>query len=142
MKTEVLVTGTFNVLHAGHIRLLEFASRYGLVTVGLNCDSYLINKYGEKTVPLVDRSYVLRSNCFVQKVVVFMEDNPSALIRKLKPKYYVRGPDYKDVVLPERAALDQVRCKLLIHQERKEYNSSELIETLELSAFQKMKKYI
>ena len=35
--------------------------------------------------------------------------------RKLKPSYFVRGPDYKDVDLPEAEALRQVGCKLVIH---------------------------
>ena len=141
MKTEVLVTGTFNVVHAGHVRLLEFASRYGLVTVGLNCDSYLLKKYGDKTVPLVDRAYVLRNNCFVHKVVVFNESEPSSLIRKLKPSYFVRGPDYSGVVLPEAEALKQVGCKLLIQHAKKEYNASELVEAVDNSAFKKLNKY-
>ena len=61
-QVDVLVTGTFNVMHAGHVELLEFASRFGRVTVGLNADSYLYSKYGEdKTVPLLNRAYVLSS---------------------------------------------------------------------------------
>lgn len=141
METDVLVTGTFNILHAGHIRLLEFASRYGLVTVGINSDSYLIKKYGDQTVNLVDRSYVLRSNRFVNKVVVFNEPTPCKLIRKLKPSYFVRGPDYKDVDLPEAEALRQVGCKLVIHPGDKEYNSSDLVEIADKSIFKKLNKY-
>lgn len=140
MKTEVLVTGTFNLLHAGHIRLLEFASRYGLVTVGINSDSYLLEKYGDKTVPLVDRSFVLRSNRFVHNVVVFNERHPGKLILKLKPDFYVKGPDYKDVPLPEDTAISQTGCKLIVQPAEKEYNSSELITIADKSIFRKMSK--
>jgi len=104
--------------------LLEFASRYGLVTVGINSDKYLQNKYGELAVPLSDRSYVLRNNVFVHKVVMFREDEPSELIRQLKPLYYIRGPDYLNQVLPEAAALEEVGSTLIIHRAEKEYNAS------------------
>lgn len=140
MRAEVLVTGTFNLVHAGHVRLLEFASRYGLVTVGINSDSYLLDKYGDKTVPLVDRAYVLRSNRFVHNVVVFNERHPGSLILKLKPEFYVKGPDYKDVELPEAAAVSQTGCKLIIQPAEKEYNSSELITVADKSIFKKVSK--
>lgn len=140
MQTEVLVTGTFNILHAGHIRLLEFASRYGLVTVGINGDSYLVQKYGDKTVPLVDRAYVLRSNRFVQNVVVFNEPHPGKLILKLKPRFYVKGPDYRDVEIPESQAVDQIGTKLIIQPTEKEYNASELVLTANESIFKKIGK--
>ena len=137
----MLVTGTFNLVHAGHVRLLEFASRYGLVTVGINSDPYLAKKYGDKTVPLVDRAYLLRSNRFVQNVVVFTEDTPASLIRKLRPKYFVRGPDYKGVVLPEQEAIKQTGCTLIIQSAPKEYNSSELVEVADQSIFDRLTKY-
>ena len=111
-STVVLVTGTFNVVHAGHVRLLEFASRYGKVTVGINADQYLKSKYGDKAVPLVDRSYVLSSCKFVDEVIMFREDEPSELIMRLKPKVYIKGPDYSLEELPELKALKKIRCKV------------------------------
>ena len=138
----MLVTGTFNIVHAGHVRLLEFASRYGKVTVGINSDSYLRNKYGEeRVVPLIDRTYVLKSNVFVAKVIVFLEDDPSALILKLKPSFVVKGPDYKKKVLPEQNSIDSVGAKLIIQPVLKEYNSSCLLHLLGESAFKKFDKF-
>lgn len=133
--TEVLVTGTFNVLHAEHIQLLEFASRWGKVTVGVNADPYLQRKYGDRAVPLVNRAYVLRSNRFVDEVVVFPEDDPGKLIRRLRPKYYVRGPDYRGVPLVEQAALDEVRAKLLIRPGGRELSSESLVQEMPKSVF-------
>ena len=140
-ETEVLVTGTFNVVHAGHVRLLEFASRYGLVTVGINSDEYMQEKYGDLAVSLVDRSYVLRNNIFVHKVVMFRETEPSGLVRKRRPNYYVKGPDYLDEKLPEELAISEVGGKLIIQRVDKEYNSSDLIKTLPDSAFTRLSKY-
>ena len=66
---EVLVTGTFNLVHPGHIRLLEFASNYGRVTVGINADAFLKEKYGDAAIPLIDRSFVLQSIRYVDEVI-------------------------------------------------------------------------
>ena len=139
--TEVLVTGTFNIMHAGHVRLLEFAARYGKVTVGINADPYLRDKYGDKAVPLVNRSYVLNSCVHVDKVIVFTEKDTSKLILKTKPKYYIKGPDYNEDNLPEMPAIRRAGTQLIIHREQKEYNSSELVEVLPETAFRKISKY-
>ena len=140
-STEVLVTGTFNVMHAGHVRLLEFASRYGKVTVGINADSYLKEKYGDQAVSLVDRSYVLSSCRFVNNIVMFREDEPSNLILRLRPRYYIKGPDYSKEGLIELSAIQRVGAKVIIHPAQKEYNSSELVHALPDTAFDKLNKY-
>ena len=44
----VLVNGTFNIVHAGHCELFEFASRYGDLIVGINSDRYVYDKYKQK----------------------------------------------------------------------------------------------
>ena len=130
---EVLVTGTFNVLHAGHIRLLEFASRFGKVTVGINSDDFLYKKYGkDNTVKSIDRVYVLKSNIYVDNVFVFSEENPGALIQKLKPNFYIKGPDYKDVKIPEDKIVNLLGVKKIIQPIEKEYNSSDLIKTFDI----------
>lgn len=128
----VLVVGTFNITHAGHCRLLEYAAQFGKVTVGINSDDYLRKKYGDKAVPLVQRAYVLQCNKFVDRVIVFREDEPSSLIYKIRPDVYVKGPDYSNVVLPEEQALKDLSVKVLIHQAKKIQNSSDLVETFEI----------
>lgn len=137
----VLVTGTFNIVHAGHVSLLEFASRYGKVVVGINSDDFLVNKYGDLAVPALNRSYVLRSLKFVNKVIVFKEDEPSSLIRKIKPAYYIKGPDYKSVNLPEQKAIESTGTRLIIQPTQKEFDSSELIKSVPKSAFKKFDKW-
>jgi cytidyltransferase-like protein len=133
---EVLVTGTFNVMHAGHVELFEFASQYGKVTVGINGDDYMKVKYGDKAIPLMNRAYVLRSCRYVEDVVFFNEQDPSQLILKLRPKYFVRGPDYSGVELAEKDALKAVGTTLVIHQAKKIHNSSQISPSLEKDAFE------
>lgn len=140
-ETEVLVTGTFNIVHPGHVELLEFASKYGSVTVGINADNYLVGKYGDLAVPALNRSFVLNSLVFVNKVIVFKEKEPSALIKKLKPTYYIKGPDYKNKELVEITAIESTGTRLIIQPAEKEFNSSELVKSLPKSAFKKLNKW-
>ena len=127
--TEVLCTGTFNLLHSGHVQLLEFASKFGKLTVGVNSDSYLKKKYNNtQVIPLVHRVYMLKSLRFVDDVVVFLEDDPRNLIYQLRPAYFVRGPDYAGADLIEQEALDSVGAQLIIHHADKIYNASELVK--------------
>lgn len=138
---DVLVSGCFNVMHPGHVRLFEFATRFGQVTVGVNADRYVQSKYGEYAIPLVSRVYVLKSSRFIHNVIVFDEDEPSKLILRLKPRYYVRGPDYAGLEIPEQAALDQIGTRLIIHREEKEHDSSHLVKSIPSEVLAKLAKY-
>ena len=142
MQKIILTTGTFNLCHAGHVRLFEFCAKFGKVVVGVNADPYLWEKYGkDKTVPLVDRVYVLKNCRFVDEVVVFTENEPTKLISKIKPDLYVKGPDYKDQSIPEKEILHKLNIMLCIQPSEKEYNSSELINQYMNSSYNKLNKY-
>mgnify|MGYP001565126820 CR=1 FL=1 len=135
-EIDVLVSGCFNVLHAGHCELLEFAAQYGRVTVGINGDEYLQKKYGKNAIPLLNRAYVLRSCRYVDEVVFFNESNPSDLILRLRPKYFVRGPDYEGKALAEADALEATGTSLIIHNARKIHDSSQIVPALEPFVFE------
>lgn len=132
MKSEVLVTGTFNIMHAGHVELFAFANQFGKVTVGINNDNYLLEKYGSDAVPLLHRIKVLESCKYVNNVVFFNEDNPGELIKKLKPTFYIKGPDYRNIQLPEQDALDICKTKTIIFPGTKISSSSKIIEISKL----------
>ncbi len=143
MQKKILTTGTFNLCHAGHIRLFEFCSKFGEVIVGINADPYLWKKYGkENTIPLSDRVFVLNACKFIDKVIVFTEDEPSKLISRVKPDLYVKGPDYLNKDIPEKKVLNDLDIMLAIQPAEKEYNSSELIKLyFTKSSFDKFDKY-
>lgn len=138
MDCEVLVSGCFQIVHAGHCELFEFASQFGKVTVAINADSYLERKYNGRVVPLLNRAYVLKCNKYIDKVVVFPEDHPGKLIRRLKPDIYVRGPDYAGAELPEQDSLDEIGCRLVIHHTSKISDSSKLIKDVHPKIFQEL----
>ena len=59
----------------------------------------------------------------------FMEKDPSELIRKLKPKYFIKGSDYKATLssLPELTAINEAGARLIIYPVPKKYSSGILV---------------
>lgn len=93
----VFTNGCFDILHAGHVTLLEAARAEGdLLVVGLNADSSVRRLKGpERPInPEHDRARVLAALRAVDAVVVFAEDTPAELIRRLAPDVLVKGGDY------------------------------------------------
>ena len=94
---RVWVNGTFDIVHIGHIKLLEYASTLGTVRVGIDSDNRVREKKGESRPfnGLEDRMEFIRSIRFVDSVVSFDSDN--SLINSIKewnPDIMVIGNDY------------------------------------------------
>ena len=95
---KVWVNGTFDVVHIGHIKLLEFANSFGSVTVGLDTDERVRSKKGESRPfnTLVDRMDFISSIRFVDNVVCFDTDEELVnQIKKLEPDVMVIGGEYR-----------------------------------------------
>ena len=100
----VFANGCFDVLHAGHIALLQHAKSLGdVLVVGLNSDASVKRLKGE-TRPIHDqnaRAEVLMSLRCVDAVTIFEDDTPIETIRALRPAIHVKGGDYDAENLPE-----------------------------------------
>ncbi len=96
MKT-VFTNGCFDILHIGHIKLLEYCKSLGdQVIVGLNSDRSVTGLKGP-TRPVNHeqcRKYLLESLRFVDHVIIFDEDTPYQLITQIEPTIIVKGVDY------------------------------------------------
>jgi len=95
----VFTNGCFDILHIGHIGLLEQARRLGdRLIVGLNSDSSVRRLKGNAR-PIVsehERARVLAALSSVDAVVSFAEDTPLRLIEALRPDVLVKGGDYTE----------------------------------------------
>lgn len=93
----VFTNGCFDLLHVGHITLMEDARRQGdRLIVAINSDASVSGLKGP-TRPVVserDRGRVLAALAAVDAVIVFSEPTPLALICALKPDVIVKGGDY------------------------------------------------
>jgi rfaE bifunctional protein nucleotidyltransferase chain/domain/rfaE bifunctional protein kinase chain/domain len=108
--TVVATGGCFDLLHAGHVSMLQAARRLGdCLVVCLNSDASVRRLKGPDR-PLVaedDRAAVLRALGCVDAVALFDEDTPGALLQRLRPHLFVKGGDYDAATLPEAAVLDR-----------------------------------
>lgn len=95
----VFTNGVFDLLHPGHVDVLNAARAAGdALVVGLNSDASVRRLKGEPR-PVrtqADRAYVVASLEAVDVVTVFDEDTPLALIRCLSPDVIVKGGDYSE----------------------------------------------
>lgn len=94
----VFTNGVFDLLHPGHVELLETARREGeALAVGVNTDGSArrLGKGNERPlVPEAARARVLAGLSAVDCVILFPEDTPLELIRALRPDVLVKGADY------------------------------------------------
>ncbi|KNB54074.1 D-glycero-beta-D-manno-heptose 1-phosphate adenylyltransferase [Streptomyces caatingaensis] len=106
--TVVAAGGCFDLLHAGHVSLLQQARRIGdCLVVCLNSDASVRRRKGpgRPINPVQDRIRVLRALQCVDAVAVFDEDTPQALLARLRPHVWVKGGDYAVEHLPEAGQL-------------------------------------
>ena len=97
----MFTNGVFDLLHAGHVHLLEAARAAGgadgALVVGINSDAS-VRRLGKGTDrPVVaegERARLLAALAAVDCVVLFDEDTPLELIRRLHPDVLVKGADY------------------------------------------------
>ena len=96
-ESIVFTNGCFDLLHVGHITLLEDCRRFGSkLVLGLNSDASISRLKGPSR-PIVgerERSCVMAALAAVDAVVLFEEDTPLELIQQIRPDVLVKGGDY------------------------------------------------
>ncbi len=97
-ELTIFTNGCFDILHIGHIKLLESCKSFGgKVIVGLNSDKSVKKLKGaERPFNNVKaRKELLESLKVVDQVIVFEEETPYELIKKIQPDIIVKGGDYQ-----------------------------------------------
>ena len=132
-KKLVFTNGCFDILHIGHIRLLEWAKAAGdKLLVGLNSDSSTrrLKGNGHPILPQDERAEILSSLACVDYVIIFDEDTPQNLINEIIPDILVKGGDYKPEEIVGRETVENAGGKLLIFPIVENHSTTEIIETV------------
>jgi rfaE bifunctional protein nucleotidyltransferase chain/domain len=98
-KRVVFTNGCFDLLHPGHVRYLYAARQLGdYLVVAVNTDrSVKIIKGANRPIQSQDeRAELLAALSFVDAVILFDEDNPLNVIRRLLPNVLVKGGDWTE----------------------------------------------
>ncbi len=129
----VFAGGIYDILHPGHVQLLEAAAALGdRLIVGLNTDASTrrLNKSGpvRPINKLKDRLRVIAALECVDAVTWFGEDTPTELLAKIKPDVLVKGADYRPEQVPERVHAGRLALLNL----KRGYSTTGLLKRLKL----------
>ena len=122
MKKLIILSGGFDPVHKGHVRMFEAAAKVGYVVVGVNSDKWLIRKKEKFFMPFSERKEILESIKFVDEVVGFNDDDDTAcdLIKNINNKYsekmeiyFGNGGDRTNQTTPEIEYCDKNNIGLI-----------------------------
>ena len=126
----IMVSGGFDPVHAGHIRMIREAAQYGDVIVVANSDNWLYRKKGFIFMEFERRVEILNA---IKGVILVDSVNDTdgtvcEAIRRLKPTYFANGGDRRATNTPEQDVCEEIGVKLLwaIGGDEKLESSSEL----------------
>lgn len=111
----VSTNGCFDLLHVGHLRYLQQARHLGdKLIIALNTDASVKRLKGDSRpiLPESERAELLAGLDCVDWVVLFDEDTPDNILRKIKPDIHVKGGDYTEESLPETPVLKEVGAEI------------------------------
>ena len=129
----VFTNGCFDILHSGHIKILEQARALGdFLVVGVNSDASVKRLKGE-TRPINSqeaRARVLASLQAVDAVCIFQDDTPIPLIDDVRPNIHVKGGDYVADELPEAATVKKHGGEIVIVPLEAGFSTTSTLEKL------------
>ena len=111
----VCVSGGFDPIHIGHLRMMQEASRHGAVVVIVNSDKWLMRKKGYIFMPFKERCEILEGLECVARTT-FVEDSDNTVCEalwRLKPDYFANGGDRKTNNTPEMDICEKIGTKML-----------------------------
>jgi rfaE bifunctional protein nucleotidyltransferase chain/domain len=135
--TVVATGGCFDLLHAGHLLLLESARALGdALVVCLNDDASVrrLKGAGRPIVAARERAELLSALRCVDAVVVFGEDDPCAALEQLRPDVWVKGGDYGVAELPEAAVVRRWGGEVVLMPYLDGRSTTQLLEEASLRA--------
>ena len=128
-RTIALANGCFDILHVGHVRLLQEAQQHAdVLVVALNTDASARALKGPDRpyVTLNERMEIIAALAGVDYVTSFAEPTAHALVEALRPDVYVKGTDRTPDTTPERELVESLGGRLVFLGGPKERSSTDL----------------
>lgn len=120
---KVFVSGDFNILHPGHLRLLKFAKESGTyLTVGVNSDSI-----SDKCIAQDVRLESIEATSYVDEAFI-MDYSAVSYIQKYKPDIVVKGREFANKFNPEREIINAYGGQLLFSSGEIGFSSIDLLK--------------
>jgi D-glycero-beta-D-manno-heptose 1-phosphate adenylyltransferase len=132
-KSIAFANGVFDVLHVGHVRYLQDASKEAdVLIVGVNGDDSVrsIKGEGRPVTNERERAEIVSAIRGVAYVTIFHDSSPARLIAALKPDVHCKGTDYTIDTVPEREVVLAYGGRIAIVGDPKEHSTTELLEKL------------
>ncbi len=118
----VAVSGGFDPIHLGHIRLMEAAKKFGdKLVVIINNDNWLKKKKGYAFISQSERKGIIEALSCVDAVVVSSHPKNSkdmsvcAELKKIRPDIFANGGDRTYKNIPEVAVCEEIGCKMVFN---------------------------
>ena len=110
-----MVSGGFDPVHVGHVRLIQEAAQWGNVIVAINSDAWLMRKKGYVFMPWKERAEII-GNIKGVTLVTSVDDSDGTVceaIRRLRPAAFANGGDRKKNNTPEMDVCDELGIHML-----------------------------
>ena len=130
----IAVSGGFDPVHIGHIRMIQDASRYGDVLVIINSDEWLMRKKGYVFMPWKERAEIM-GNIKGVTIVTAVDDNDGTVceaIGRHRPDAFAYGGDRKSENTPEMDLCEELGIQMMwaVGGSNKPQSSSWLVNKL------------
>ena len=132
-RTIAFANGCFDILHVGHVRYLEGASREAdRLVVAINDDESVaaLKGAGRPLVPADARAEVVAALRGVSYVVVFPDRTVDRLLGDVRPDVHCKGTDYTVETVPEREAVRAYGGRIAIVGDPKDHSTRDLLGRL------------
>jgi len=115
MSDTVMISGGFDPIHVGHIRLIREAAEYGDVIVAMNSDDWIFRQKGFNSIGFNERKEFLMAIKGVLNVVSVCDEDDTvcAALIEHRPTYFANGGDRNENNTPEKIVCEELGIKML-----------------------------
>ena len=111
----IVVSGGFDPIHIGHLRMMKEAANHGKLTVIINSDDWLKRKKGYIFMPFEERAELISELSCVNNVVMAKDDDRTVCesLRELQPDIFANGGDRGASTTPEARLCKELGIELI-----------------------------